>query len=74
MGDLNQRVVGTEYGEDLGEDLEFVLYAAEAGYFDVPRETPLINLAEAEDISDTEATERIRRGVKELIASRTDQE
>lgn len=73
MGDNEQRVVGAPDSEDSAADLDFVLTAAEAGYFEVPRETPLTELAEQEDISDIEATERIRRGVTELIARSQDQ-
>lgn len=74
MGDNDQPVVGTRHSADSTDDLEFVTTAAEVGYFDVPRKTPLTELAEEEGISDIEATERIRRGVKELIARREDWE
>ena len=74
MGDNQQRMVGAGDSEELTDDLDFVLTAAAAGYFQVPRETPLTEVAEQEGISDIEATERIRRGVTELIARREEQE
>lgn len=41
----------------------------EAGYFDVPRRTTLVDLAERLDISDTALSQRIRRGLTTLLAA-----
>lgn len=74
MGDHEQQVLGTGDSDGPSEDIDFVVRAAEAGYFEVPRETPLRELAGEADISDVEASERIRRGVKEIVGQRADQE
>lgn len=49
--------------------LETLLDAYEAGYFKVPRETTLVELSEKYDISDQAVSERLRRGIAELIES-----
>lgn len=48
--------------------MELVLTAAEAGYFEVPREVSLAELADREGISDVTASERLRRGIGRLVA------
>ena len=44
-------------------DREFLTTAVERGYFRVPRQTTLVDLADAHDISDVEASERLRTGI-----------
>lgn len=44
-----------------------ILAALEAGYFDVPRRVNLTELAQQLDISDTAASQRIRRGISTLL-------
>lgn len=39
------------------------------GYFDVPRRTNLVQLADELDISDTAVSQRLRRGLSELLES-----
>lgn len=46
---------------------EALTTALEAGYFDVPRKVTLQELAEHIDVSDTAISQRIRRGVKNLL-------
>lgn len=46
---------------------ETLLVALEAGYFDVPRATNLIELAGELGVSDTAASQRIRRGISTLL-------
>lgn len=46
---------------------EILLTALQNGYFDVPRETNLTGLATQLGISDTAASQRIRRGMKTLL-------
>jgi|AntDeeMetagen134_2_1112570.scaffolds.fasta_scaffold00361_19 predicted DNA binding protein len=41
-------------------DTELLRTAVERGYFRVPRQTSLVDLADAHDISDVEASERLR--------------
>jgi predicted DNA binding protein len=48
--------------------------ALEAGYFDVPRETNLVELADRLGVSDTAVSQRIRRGVAKLLAEHVDAE
>jgi predicted DNA binding protein len=47
---------------------EILLAALEEGYFDVPRGINLTELAAEMGISDTAASQRIRRGVRSLLA------
>jgi hypothetical protein len=49
---------------------EALRVALETGYFSVPRETSLEDLAKRLDVSDTAASQRLRRGVENLIADR----
>lgn len=46
---------------------EALTTALEAGYFDVPREVTLQELAEHIGVSDTAISQRLRRGVKNLL-------
>ncbi|WP_254537277.1 helix-turn-helix domain-containing protein [Halomarina litorea] len=46
-----------------------LLVALENGYFSIPREATLMDLANQLDISDTAASQRIRRGLATLVAS-----
>lgn len=64
------------YSQDTGEDTEAgltaeqeeVLRAAlELGYFEVPREGTLEDVADSLDISSQAASERLRRGYKQLV-------
>lgn len=45
-------------------DRELLATAVERGYFEVPRQTPLTVLADAHDISDVEASERLHAGAE----------
>jgi predicted DNA binding protein len=58
-------------GEQGGpDDVDLVARAAEAGYFAVPRETSLAAVAERADLSDVEASRRLRRGIERLVRDR----
>ncbi|MFB6130194.1 MAG: bacterio-opsin activator domain-containing protein [Salinigranum sp.] len=46
---------------------ETLVAALEAGYFDVPRRTNLVELADRMGVSDTAVSQRIRRGVATLL-------
>lgn len=46
-----------------------LLDAFEAGYFDIPRQTSLVELAEEYDVSDQAVSERLRRATSQLIDS-----
>lgn len=46
---------------------DMLRHALEEGYFDVPRRTTLVELGDTLGISDAAASQRIRRGVKELV-------
>lgn len=46
---------------------ETLAHALEAGYFDVPRDTNLVELAAEADVSDTAMSQRLRRGIKTLL-------
>ncbi|SFC36872.1 Predicted DNA binding protein, contains HTH domain [Halobiforma haloterrestris] len=46
---------------------ELVIAAYEAGYFEVPRKTTLVELAEQLEISDSAVSQRLRRGLAALI-------
>lgn len=59
---------------DLGLDFsltetqrETLLAANETGYFEVPRESTLVELAEDLGVSDTAASQRLRRGMATLV-------
>ncbi|WP_049898419.1 helix-turn-helix domain-containing protein [Halococcus agarilyticus] len=48
---------------------ETLLLALEGGYFSIPRETNLVELADELDISDQAVNERMRRGMTKLVAA-----
>lgn len=55
---------------DLSEpQREMLVTALDEGYFDVPRQINLRELSEQLEISDTAASQRIRRGMKSLLTS-----
>jgi predicted DNA binding protein len=43
--------------------------AAKQGYYQIPRETTVADIADALDISTQAASERLRRGMDQLITS-----
>lgn len=51
------------------EQRKALVTAERVGYFDVPREVALAELGEELDISGQSASERIRRGVSELVSN-----
>lgn len=58
----------TDYGFGLTpEQRETLLMAVENGYFAVPRETKLDDIADACDISSQAASERVRRGAETVL-------
>jgi predicted DNA binding protein len=66
-----ERNGGTDGGDENGpDDVALVVRAAEAGYFAVPRETSLAAVAERADLSDVEASRRLRRGIERLVRDR----
>jgi len=59
-------------GDDHGltpEQRETLLTALEGGYYSVPREMTLAELGEELDISDTAASQRLRRGLSSLLTA-----
>lgn len=48
---------------------ELLVAAYEAGYFDVPRQTTLVELGDRLDVSDSAVSQRLRRGLAALIGS-----
>ncbi|MEY7848340.1 helix-turn-helix domain-containing protein [Natrarchaeobius sp. A-rgal3] len=48
---------------------DLVIAAYEAGYFDVPRQTTLVELGEQLEVSDSAVSQRLRRGLATLIGS-----
>ncbi|WP_253184578.1 helix-turn-helix domain-containing protein [Natrialba sp. SSL1] len=48
---------------------ELIIAAYESGYFDVPRETTLVELGHELGISDSAVSQRLRRGLSTLIGS-----
>ena len=53
-------------------DAELLTTAVERGYFKVPRETSLVDLADAHGISDVEASERLRAGIDVVLREHLD--
>jgi hypothetical protein len=49
-----------------------LMTAVERGYFQVPRETPLVDIADEHDISDAEALERIHTGIDVALREHLD--
>lgn len=71
-----ERVHNPANPEDLGLDFsltdvqrETLLAARESGYFEVPREASLVDLAEQLGVSDTAASQRLRRGIATLVTA-----
>ena len=60
---------GPPVGKLTAEQREALRIAFEAGYFSVPREITLVELAERLGISDSAVSQRIRRGLSKLLAS-----
>lgn len=52
--------------DELGEQDDLLRSAVQEGYFKVPRETTLVELANQYDISDQEASEQLRRQLDAL--------
>lgn len=52
-----------------GAQRDLIVSAYEAGYFDVPRKTTLVELGERLGISDSAVSQRLRRGLSTLINS-----
>lgn len=48
---------------------ETLLAALDAGYFDVPRDTNLVELSEMMGVSDTAVSQRLRRGIVSLLTA-----
>ena len=53
---------------------EALVVALDHGYFEVPRETTLVELAEELNISDSAVSQRIRRGLTKILSNRLDGE
>lgn len=52
------------------EQREALVVALDEGYFEVPRETTLVELAENLGISDSAVSQRIRRGLTKILSTR----
>lgn len=50
-----------------GENWTLLLTALETGYFAVPRQTTLVELADRLEMTDTEASENLRRATATLL-------
>lgn len=50
---------------------ELLQHAVREGYFSVPRQITLVDLATACDMSDREASEQLRRGLDVLVREAT---
>jgi len=65
---VSKRKSRTEYGFGLTpEQRETLLMAVEKGYFSVPRETKLAEIAEVVGITQQAASERVRRGAETVL-------
>ncbi|MFC7131811.1 MULTISPECIES: helix-turn-helix domain-containing protein [Salinibaculum] len=53
-------------------DTELLTTAVERGYFKVPRQTSLGDIAEAHDMSDVEASERLRTELDRVLREHLD--
>jgi predicted DNA binding protein len=60
---------GQEIGELTVPQRDALVVAAKQGYYQIPRETTLDDIADALDISTQAASERLRRGMDQLITS-----
>lgn len=72
--DINSVHDTTEKGTDRSHDLtapqrEVLERAFEDGYFDIPRQTTLVTIADEFGISDQAASERLRRALRRLAAT-----
>jgi predicted DNA binding protein len=70
--ELDHLYTAVESASQFGSDLtprqrETLLAAHEGGYFDVPRQVTLVDLASELDVSDQAVSERLRRGQSKLI-------
>ncbi|MFB6164847.1 MAG: helix-turn-helix domain-containing protein [Haloarculaceae archaeon] len=75
-----QRVHNPGVPEELGMHFsltdtqrETLQTALATGYFDVPRETTLVELAERLGVSDSAVSQRLRRGIATLVAATLDE-
>lgn len=48
-------------------EVELLRTAAREGYFKIPRETTLVELADRHDVSDREVSERLRSGLDTVV-------
>lgn len=55
-------------------DRDFLTTAVEQGYFKVPRQTSLVDLADEHDISDREASERLRTEIDAVLREHLEDE
>lgn len=53
-------------------DIELLTTAVEQGYFKVPRQTPLVDIADAHDISGVEAMECLHTEVDTVLREHLD--
>lgn len=61
---------GAELGNQLTDaQLETLEYALSHGYYDVPRGTNVTEIADEFGVSDTAASQRMRRGLKKLLTA-----
>lgn len=67
MDEHDRRVATTRQSGIESDEVELVLAAAEEGYFEVPREISLVELAKQEGISDVTASEQLRQGIKRIV-------
>lgn len=51
------------------EQRDALMLAFESGYFEIPREITLVELADRLDISDSAVSQRIRRGLRKLLST-----
>lgn len=70
LGSLRDGNVGSGGSWGLTDAQQHALVsAAREGYFEVPKKVTLVELAEVLDISDQAASERIRRGLEQLLTA-----
>ena len=53
-------------------DTELLVTAVKRGYFMVPRQTSLLDIADAHGMSDVEASERLRSGIDAVLREHLD--
>jgi len=66
-----ESALGDEYGLS-AKQREALVTAAELGYYDVPRQASLSDVADDLDVSPQAASERLRRGVKTFVREALD--